>query len=143
MNSTNLFKIPSMFVETFLRNPHFSQQDPCSDDLMDGQIYTDLPRWISVKSWVEEFAISIHIMWFWAWKLYLYTLIDLCRAGITRRYDESPGAAMVATCWPFDTEKWENRKPVGFVLDNNGCWEFTHLLITDETDTVFTLPISL
>jgi len=60
---------------------------------------------ISVKTWLEEFEFFIYIMWFWAWKLYVYTLIDLCRIGITKRYDEAPGAAMFTTCWPFDTDK--------------------------------------
>ena len=61
-------------------------------------------------------------------------------AGITKRYDEAPGAAIVPTCWPFDTEKWQSQRRVGIVLDENGCWEFNRLLITDQTNMV-SIPI--
>ena len=85
---------------------------------------------------MEEFEFFIRTMWFWAWKLYFYTLIDLCRIGITKRYDEAPGAAMMPTCWPFDTEKWMSQRPVGLVLEEIGCWEFDRLLKADPTGTV-------
>jgi hypothetical protein len=74
-------------------------------------------------------------MWFWAWKFYFYTLIDLCRIGITKTYDEAPGAAMVPSCWPFDTEKWTSQRPVGVVLEGIS-WKFNRLLKVDPTSTV-------
>ena len=74
-------------------------------------------------------------MWFWAWKLYVTSLIGLCIAGITRRYHDD---AFPATCWPFDTEKWENRHPVKKILQK--YWEFYYLRHADVMNLVLNTP---